>query len=181
MNKKLKGFAGYFRILAIPLVVIIFWSIIVFAVGVAGALSVDVAGLSVVGASLAILGSIIGSLMAVLVGFNAAKEGTKKITRLAVMGTLFGLITGAINSILAIATSLFAWITDTSVTSGLQGISPSLIVSFLKDLQVLGPEVEGFIDIAIVMFGSLLVLASCIITGAILAIIGGIITNKFLK
>lgn len=168
----------YFRVLAIPLVVMIVWSIIVFIIGVAGSLNVGLAGMPAVGAGLSLIGSLIGGLMALLVGFNAAKQDLRKLKQYAIAGALFGTILGIINGLLAIATSIFSLLTGYAVSSGLQGLSPSLVIEIIEALGLGTFGFSGLINFLIDTFGAIFVLFLSIITGLILAVIGGYLTKK---
>jgi len=177
---RLRGFEAYFKVLTIPLIVMIFWSIIVFAVAVVGMLShLEMAGSLMVGGSLAVLGSLIGMFMALLVGFNSAKQDLRRKREYAKMGAIFGGVTSIINGTLSIAVSIFTIFTGVTVSNGLQGIALNTLVDMLVQMQMLGP-LDSLVNLVVTLIGALFYFVVAILSGALLAAIGGLLTKRFI-
>lgn len=171
------------NILAIPLILMIVWSLIVFVISVLGSLGIQIAGSVIVATSLALIGGLIGSVMSLIVGFNTVKQGTTSVKTMAMMGAMFGLLISIVSAFLEIIIYLFSLLTGTTVTTGLAGLSLPIIIDLAGMIDPSIPTIKQSILMGstITVIGSVLMMFINIISGTLLSIIGGTITKKLGK
>lgn len=172
------NFGSYWEAITIPFVVMIIWGIVVFIVGVLGSvpdLNLEAAGSGIVGFGMGLIGSLLGVIMALVVGFSAVRSRIIGIRHYIVCGALFGLLTSLFAGALDFVLALIGWLSGQPATSGLQGISLKVILSLI------GINVDPLWNFGLVIGNTVFLIIISIFSGAILATISGYISEKFFR
>jgi hypothetical protein len=171
-----KQTSDYFNVITIPIIVMLVWSIIAFILGLVFIfLDVEWEVSAAAGLVVGFIGSVLGVLMALLVGFRTASKKKWGVSNGAIAGLLYGTVTSAMASGLAFLTSLFHLMAGKLLIPGLQGIPLQAILLYL------GYPVVGFLETATVAILSLVYIGISILSGAILGGISAFASKKLLK